>query len=399
MEGETFHLVAAGINYRTSTISEREPFQINKEEIKSSLLRFKSSDSVGGVVIVSTCGMLEFYFSVKPGADVFSILNEFYSFKINIMSAVNEDHFYLYCGANAAEHLFGIAAGLDPALIGENRRLNQIKEAYAEACSVNAADRILHKLFHSAFRVGKTVCSGTGTASPDKSLSETIVEIVNDRIRKEDVITIVGVNQNTKSVAGRLSDAGFNHLIFVNRTLHKAEELACKYDGIAFGLDYIEEPLISSKCLISCTGSPGYVISSGIINKNYLKTMFPKLIIDIAVPRDVDTAGLTGEIEVIDVDGLKKYSERERKGTAARLRAAEKIISEEAKVFESCIEEITNEEYSEFDEKMETVRMQLLNETRLTVSENELHLLDKFSHSLIHRMKSEIAHFIKMNNL
>ena len=69
------------------------------------------------------------------------------------------------------------------------------------------------------------------------------------------------------------------------------------------------------------------------------------------------------------------------------------------KVFESCVEENKDEEFSEFDGKMETIRLQLLNETKHLVSDDELHLLDKFSHSLIHRMKSEITHFIKTNNL
>ena len=67
----------------------------------------------------------------------------------------------------------------------------------------------------------------------------------------------------------------------MNRTLYKAQELAAKFSGTAYSLELIDEPLIKSKCLFSCTGSLGYVINSDLLIKNYNETGYPKLIIQM----------------------------------------------------------------------------------------------------------------------
>ena len=72
----------------------------------------------------------------------------------------------------------------------------------------------------------KNVRSKTKIGSGKQSLSGVAFQIIKEKIKKEDVITIVGVNQNTKIIAEMLHNHGFTHLIFVNRTLYKAEELA-----------------------------------------------------------------------------------------------------------------------------------------------------------------------------
>ncbi|MEJ2614166.1 MAG: hypothetical protein P8Z35_04350 [Ignavibacteriaceae bacterium] len=165
--------------------------------------------------------------------------------------------------------------------------------------------------------------------------------------------------------------------------------------GVAFSLDYIEEPLFSSKCIFSCTGAPGYIINSNLINQIYLKNQLPKLIFDMAVPRDINTEGLTEDIEVINIEELKKYLEAEKDEIASDIPAAERIISNEIQIFKAWDESQMNESLSFFQEKIEAIRLQLLDEIRLQVSDNEISLLDKFSHSLTHRMKSLISQVIK----
>jgi len=74
MDNETLQLFVVGINYKTSTISEREIFQINRKEISHSLNYFNSREEVEGVVIVSTCNRLEFYLVLKQDALPFDIV-------------------------------------------------------------------------------------------------------------------------------------------------------------------------------------------------------------------------------------------------------------------------------------------------------------------------------------
>jgi glutamyl-tRNA reductase len=398
MDNETLQLFAVGINYKTSTISDREKFQINRKEISGALNYFQSKDEVEGIVIVSTCNRLEFYLVLKPNANPFTVVNSFYFEKRRVEIKEKQNLFYSYSGAEVAKHLFKVITGLDSMLLGEYQVQGQIKEAYSIACSQKSADKILHKLFHAAFRVGKNVRSKTKIGSGKQSLSGVAFQIIKEKLKREDVVTIVGVNQNTKIIAELLFNAGFSHLIFVNRTLYKAEELAEKYNGLAFSLDRIQEPLISSKCVFTCTGSADYILTSGVINIAYNKSHCPCLLIDMAIPRDINTDRINKDIEIIDLEVLKKYLEVQKTDIEADMPLAQKIISDEANIFEVWNESQKDDYLGVFAEKIESIRLQFLDETKLQVSEEELHLLDKFSRSLLHRMKSTITQTVLLNN-
>ena len=395
MNNEISKLVVVGINHRTSMLSEREKFQINKKKIPEALNYLVGTGEVEGAVIVSTCNRLEFYMVLKPDADPFSIIYNFYFEKEIKDGSINKKLFYVYTGIDAVKHLFGVTAGLDSLLLGEYQIQGQVKDAYSVACSHNTADKIIHKLFHSAFRAGKAVRTETRIGSYNQSVSSVAFRIIKDKLKKEDVVTIVGVNQNTKIISEKLNRAGFTHLLFVNRKLYKAEELAERYNGLAFSLDYIEEPMISSKCVLSCTGAPGYIITSDQVNKIYSRNRHPRLLIDMAVPRDINTEGLIKDIEVIDMDGLKKYLGKENEEIMLDLPKAERIISDEANIFNVWNESLADESMSCLQEKIEEVRLQLLDEKKPQVSGSEFELLNKFSRSLVHRMKTIITQAIK----
>ena len=398
MENETLQICVVGINYKTSTVSEREIFQINRKEFSSALNYFNSRKEVEGTVIVSTCNRLEFYLTLKQDALPFTVVNDFFFEKKKVSVKQKQNLFYIYSGSEVALHLFKVITGLDSMLLGEYQVQGQIKEAYSLACSQKSADKILHKLFHAAFRVGKNVRSKTKIGSGKQSLSGVAFQIIKEKIKKEDVVTIVAVNQNTKIIAEMLHNHGFTHLIFVNRTLYKAEELAEKYNGLAFDLDNLHEPLITSKCIFTCTGSADNIFTSDIINYSFSKSRNPSLIVDMAVPRDVNVEGINEAIEIIDLEGLKKYLSEQKSEIEIDVPFAQKIISDEVNIFEVWNESQQDDHMGVFAEKVEAIRLQLLDETKLHVSEEELLLIDKFSSSLLHRMKSTITQTVLLNN-
>ncbi len=388
-------LVVIGINHNTSSIAEREVYQINKKDLKKSLINFIEMPEVEGIVIVSTCNRLEFYLTVKKEVNPFLIVTDFYLNKAVIKTSLNKNLFYVFDGIDAVVHLFKVTAGLDSMLLGEYQVQGQIKDAYSLACSEKTADKILHKLFHAAFRVGKAIRYRTKIGSANQSLSGAACRLIKDKISKADFITIVGVNQNTKIVADNLSKAGFNHLFFVNRTFAKARELAERYDAAAFGMDNIEEAIKKSSCLFSCTGAPGFIIHSKLINGIVSKNSFPKFIVDMAVPRDINPEGLSSDVELIDLEGLKKYLADTQKEITLDIPEAVRIISNEASIFEVWNESQVDDDTALLMEKLEMDRLQLLDEMRLQVLPNEQKLLDKFSRSMLHRMKSVIIQTAK----
>jgi glutamyl-tRNA reductase len=394
MKDDQTELVVIGISHKTSTVQDREILQIDRKNIGPALDYFKALPAVKEVVIISTCNRLEFYFVIEKDCEIFSLLEDFYSGKIK---EIPSKLFYKYKDVDAASHLFRVIAGLDSMILGEYQVQGQIKDAYSIACSEKTAGTILHKLFHAAFRTGKSIRSQTKIGNGNQSVSGIASKILKIKLGKTDYITIIGVNQNTRIIAKELYDAGFINLVFVNRTLFKAEELAEKYKGRAFNLECLEQAILSSKCIISSTGAPGFIIDSHLLNRIYLQNKQLKLLIDIALPRDINTEGLTKEIEVIDLEGLKKYLAETRKDVAEDIPAAERIIADEVKVFAVWSEYCKNTRMSMIEEKIELLRLQVLNEMKTGISEDEVQLLDKFSHSLVHRMKSTINQAVNLN--
>jgi glutamyl-tRNA reductase len=118
----------------------------------------------------------------------------------------------------------------------------------------------------------------------------------------------------------------------------------------------------------------------------------------MAVPRDINTNEIIKDIEIIDLEGLKKYLEVQKTDIEIDIPLAQKIISDEVNIFEVWNEFQKDDYIGVFAEKVESIRLQLLDETKLQVSEDELHLLDKFSRSLLHRMKSTITQTVIMND-
>jgi glutamyl-tRNA reductase len=386
MNKENFHLVVAGISYKTSNITDREKYQIGRKEISQALMYFQSRNDIEGSIVISTCNRIEFYLVLNQTADVLLIINDFYLQRNN--TGIDKSLFYSYSEGEVASHLFRVVTGLDSMLLGEYQIQGQVKECYSIACSNKSADKILHKLFHAAFRVGKNLRTETKIGSGKQSLSGIAFEIITEKLKQNDLITIIGVNDNSKIIAEKLNKSGFNNLAFVNRTAYKAEELADRFSGKAFALTDIEKILCKTKCLFSCTGAPGYVVTSGELNKSYSKSNCPELIIDMAIPHDIEFNLLNKSTEYIDLERLRNFLVEQQNEIASDLSKAEKIIADAANVFEVWSDSQKDGHLSYVAEKAEMIRLQLLDETRSRITESEFKLLDKFSRSLIHRVNS-----------
>lgn len=398
MNKKVNYLVSIGISHKTSTISEREKFQIDKKEIHSALQYFKSMSEVGGTIIVSTCNRLEFYFTLTEETDPYSIIYDYYRSRGIKLTTESQKKFYVCDAKKTPAHLFEVITGLDSIVLGEYQIQGQIKDAYSVACSEKTVDKTLHKLFHTAFRTGKEVRTQTQIGSGNQSFSGVAFKAIKEHISCDETITIVGVNQNSRIIGEELCHSGYNNLIFVNRTLKKAVDLAEKYGGIAVGLDKIEDALMVSSCIFSCTGAPGYILTADSVRSVYSRTQKLHLAIDMAVPHDIESDGLPEEIQLVDLDGLQKYLDRQNEVITADIPKAKKIIFDEANLFQAWNKSQHDENIFIIEEKVEAIRLQLLNETKPKLSEKESELLDKFSRSLVHRMKSVINETVRTNS-
>ncbi len=238
----------------------------------------------------------------------------------------------LYNGDGSAspelvEHLFRVVSGLKSKMIGEAHIQGQVKRAYMDARENSHINSGLHRLFQNALRCGKRVRSETAISTGAVSHSHaTVMAIRNWQCDETNQpILVIGVNDLTQRVIAFLNHNKDQHITVCNRTVEKIDQIYFAGDITALPLNELESEINEFSIIITATSSP-----EPIIKQSWFKDNRERLFIDLAVPRDIETA--VKEIPnttlhtVEDLEKLVIHSIEKRENETAE---AEEIINEE----------------------------------------------------------------------
>ena len=329
---QNWHLIVCGINHDNSTSEDRGPLQIGNEEIARAHSIFSSMPGVMESTIVSTCNRIEFYFVKDKESDPFEMVRSFYTGLKDLDITPLRDKFYFKKGKHVAEHLFRVSAGMDSMVLGENEILGQVK----------AAGRIIHRMFHQAFRAGKQVRADTEVGKGACSVSTAAVGLVKSKIEKTNRpdILFIGINKMISLAASLFAKSHHGRLIFANRTLSNIEEIAGKYNAESHSLENLPELLADTDIVFTSTGSKVPIITGKIMDraigfneKRFGDSSRKLLIIDIAVPGDVGfDNNYNPMIEVYRIEDVENYiknlQDRQRRAIPQAEAIIEKLLGE-----------------------------------------------------------------------
>ncbi len=356
-----WHLYLCGISHKNSSQSLREPLQIQPDQLARANTCFSQIHGVRESLILSTCNRIEFYFTAGSRHDPLAIVAKFYeSFcQLGIDSVLPQ--FYLKKDKHTADHLFRVAAGLDSMVIGENQIVSQLKDAYSSACAVKTAGKVIHRLFHQAFRTGKQVRTDTDMGKGACSVSSAAVELIRERLGELDGVKVlmIGVNQMIALAAEGLSAAGCNNFVFANRTPGKAALLAARFGGEVCSLDTLTEALSRVDLVFTCTASPEPLLTDAVMDKVREKISSTRLtIVDIALPRDTAiTLEKFPGLEIFDLDAVKHFVETEQVKRELAIPQAEEIIGRKLEQFTYWFTHIRQEPiYNGLEDTFELIR-------------------------------------------
>jgi glutamyl-tRNA reductase len=218
----------------------------------------------------------------------------------------------------AVAHLFAVAAGLDSMVVGETQVLGQLRAAYGLARDERTVGRALHPVAQRALRVGKRVHTETGIDRAGASLVSVALDRAESRGRALDGsrALVVGAGSMGALAATTLSRRGAD-VVVSSRTAASAARLAESVGGRAADLADLPAELAAADVLVACTGATGLVIGTDVVAAALAqRPERPLVIIDLALPRDVDpeVAGVPG-VHVVDLALLQG----ERVGSVAPL--------------------------------------------------------------------------------
>jgi glutamyl-tRNA reductase len=304
------------------------------------LVALHDYDTVAEAVMLSTCNRLEIYASVDDAERGTAQLKEFLvNFRHGEIPYDLEPYLYTLLDGVAIEHLMRVATGLDSMLIGEAEILGQVKEAYHQAQRAQSLGKILHRLFREAINAGKAARSTTAIGNESVSLATVAITLAKQRLGalNEKNIVVIGAGKMGRTAAKRLKLEGAHEFVVINRNYERAEELVSSLGiGTAAGLDGMAGALRDADIVISSTGALNFVLKPDMIAAAMAaRPDRPLLLIDIAVPRDVDpqAAQIPG-VYLTDIDQLGETVDVTLEHRQAAVPLVEQIIDAHVVEFE-----------------------------------------------------------------
>ncbi|MGH9477663.1 MAG: glutamyl-tRNA reductase [Terriglobales bacterium] len=330
-------ILLAGISHHTAPIEERERLAIADAALPAALAALAGAAGVREGMILSTCNRVEILAAVADDTppDLPAFLLRHSAEGAN--SGLARTRLYELSDAAAVRHLFRVASSLDSLVVGEPQILGQLKHAYAAAQAAGTIGAELEPLLTRSFHAAKRVRSETSIASQPVSVSQAAVDLARQIFGglQQKTVLLIGAGAMGEIAARYLMRQGASRLLVANRTLARAQTLAEKYGGEAFGLEQLGQLGEAADVIISCTGGDAPLISRADA-AHYLarRRGRPILFLDLAVPRDIEpSVHQLDNAFVYNVDDLDQVVNANRAGRLREAQQAEDIIEAEVSLY------------------------------------------------------------------
>jgi glutamyl-tRNA reductase len=330
-------LLALGISHKTAPVALRERLAFTQSEAGEFSRAATATAEVREAVVISTCNRTEVYLvvgdPVRAESDVLGLLAR----RADIRPTELAEAIYSPRNCDAARQLYRVTAGLESMIVGEAEIQGQVRRAHEAAMQLGSAGPLSNRLFAAALTTGKRVRSETEIGSSRVSVPSVAVDLalsVLGTLEKRHVI-ILGAGETSELTARALADRGADTIFVANRHADRALSLAQRFGGSVVRLEELPDRLIRADIVLSSTSSP-----HPIVGREELELVMreregrPLLLIDIAVPRDIDHGcGALEGVSLYDIDDLQAVVERNLSTRAGEMPRALEIVEEEIQRF------------------------------------------------------------------
>ena len=397
------YLCLVGVNHSTTTVATRERLAISTSQLGDALVSLGSY--VGKGVILSTCNRTEIYTVNGDSSYAKQASIDFLKTYSNISGADLRHYVYAYRDKEAIEHLFRVTSGLDSMIIGEFEILGQVGRALEAAEKVRTVNFPLRNLFRNAIRTGRLVRDETLISRNALSVSSVAVDLATGVIGNlsNRRILVIGASEAGMLVAKAARERGARYIAVTARSEERASTLAATLGGRSAAISNIKAELSTSDVVISCTGAPHLVLDLNLV-KEAMETRpkLPLVIIDIAVPRDVDPAvEQINNVFLYNIDHLIEVSDSNRELREKEIRGASAIVETQADKFFRWWQALeVRPTVSALVNKAEEIRLRQLNITFKKLqglSDEERASLESMTKAIVRKILHEPIQCLKEN--
>ena len=330
-------LLAIGMSHKTAPLDLRERIALPEGMAGVVLAEIVKHDEIHEAVAISTCNRTEVYLVAGDAVEAESAALASMSRQASVRPTELVDAIYSLRDGDAVAHLFEVVAGLDSMIVGEAEVQGQVKRAYELALVEGVTGPISNRLFRDALAAGKRARTETGISRSQTSVSSVAVELARATLGDLDDrgVLVIGAGENAELAARALHERGVRTVFVANRRYDRAIGLAQRFGGTAVRFDDMLPALIEADIVVSSTASPHQIVGSAeLAEVMRRRDERPLLVIDIAVPRDIDPAvrELPG-VTLYDMDDLAREVARNLGTREAEAEKARRILEEETERF------------------------------------------------------------------
>ncbi|WGE32637.1 glutamyl-tRNA reductase [Actinobacillus genomosp. 2] len=404
-------ILALGINHKTASVNLRSKVAFDDQKRQLAFEQIQRRSLAESVVILSTCNRTELYFhhsEITPREEhednivwrekCFEWFAEIHQLEHDEL----RECIYFKQNMEAARHLMRVACGLDSLILGEPQILGQVKQAYQYSENFYQSQNShistkLSRLFQRTFSTAKRVRSETDIGSSAVSVAYAacgLARQIFDNFGKLRFL-LVGAGETIELVARYLIQHGAKNIMIANRTPQRAEKLAERLDipMQILSLSALQIGLNQADIVISSTGSPDMLISKEMVEIAQKQRQFdPMLLIDIAVPRDIDeNAGELDAVYSYSVDDLQHIIQRNMAQREQAAEQAAQIVDEECKAFFEWLKQLQSSDLiKRYRQDAEQTRQELLNKAIQAMSSGQD--TEKVLNELSYKLTNSLLH-------
>lgn len=329
-------IIVVGVNHRSTPLAVLERLSIAPDAQAKAVTGLAQRDNIREVALLSTCGRTEIYLVAERFHGAYADATEFLADLGSLPVDELSPYLYTQHDDGAATHLFEVAAGLDSAVIGESEILGQVRNAWKVAQGNGGVRSTLDLLFRRALRVGKRARTETAIGRGTASISHAAVEMATERLGSLDgrQVLVVGAGDMGRGVATALHHAGAGSIVVANRIPSRGAELVDRVGGSVIGFDGLVDAFAAADVAVTCAAGDTHVTAELLAGRRADPADRPLLVVDIAVPRNVDhaVAALDG-VTLLDLDDLRDWAQRGLQTRAADADRVRGIVAEELEQF------------------------------------------------------------------
>ena len=362
---ELSHLKIIAFTHKTFGLEELGTLHLDDTLLEDRVKKAASLKGIEELMVLSTCNRIEFLLSMDGKADKKFCERFFEKIYPKELTGKYASRAVIIEGEDALRHLFRVASSIDSLVVGEREIITQVRNAFEVCTRYCTTGELLKLVIRKTIEAAKQVYTDTHIAKKPVS----VVSLAYRRLKELNVkldakFLIIGAGTTNTTMARYLRKHGFRNFSVFYRSLPNARKLANELNGTAQTLSEMTNFKEGFDVMVSCTGAAEPVVTKQIYRSLVGNDKSRKIVIDLAVPNDLDPALLHSyDINLIAVNNLQNLAKENLQEREKELDACHTIIEQNIAEFRQVMKERKVElAMSEVPQKVKQICETALNE-------------------------------------